>query len=260
MLTKIDGLAQLTGCLEQGNTQISKNHTAFNYLGAFLRDPTWNDMRLKQGASKLHMSNRAFSLANEMGTRIQQFRYCMSCCEEQIQLFGHTYWARHHLMPGVEVCWRHQEILQKVQASIHTDVLPKDFKIETNSPEPVREQSIWLAKTSETLLATEAGSLAREAVIEVFQARMISLGFKAQNGFCRKKIRQKLIATWGTHALERISARFLVRQPIEDWLPSLYTNHNLSFPTLHHLLLIGALYKNFDTFFRNVQEQLNGQN
>lgn len=53
-------------------------------------------------------------LHSESNAAKSPFRFCRQCREQDLQIYGMTYWHREHHLPGVDICPIHEIALEQV--------------------------------------------------------------------------------------------------------------------------------------------------
>jgi hypothetical protein len=111
--------------------QLIENHTLFPYYRSFL---TYKE----QTALKNFMvGKKARSIA--LSAKIPKLelynpphlKYCSLCLEEDLKIYGETYWHRSHQMPGVKICLTHNQ--QLLDSKVTTEEISRNFILPTYS-------------------------------------------------------------------------------------------------------------------------------
>lgn len=132
------------------------------------------------------LSGRAASLSG-MGTT-KKFkgaclRYCPLCAEEDVKMYGETYWHRIHQIPDIRICPKHCIYLNEAPYPIRTTkaLHPPLFTIEAANSAPVSEQEVKIAIMTQQFL--DAPMCKKEIhARDVFDYPLVKKGYRAPTG------------------------------------------------------------------------------
>jgi hypothetical protein len=132
----MERLGHLTGMAPR---DLLEKHTLFPYLVAFT-DPAFHP-ELRRKALGGAAQRRTLGISSQhVVSHGRARRFCSHCTREDLKTHGESYWRRAHMLPGVQVCARHNSWLFTTSIPIHrgkgTDhLLPTDV---TEAPRQIR--------------------------------------------------------------------------------------------------------------------------
>lgn len=89
------------------------SHTLLPYYLPFINEDQKNkiiNQMIEGNSSSIAVS---LGLAATKITETNYFRFCASCYNEEIELYGEAYWHRTHQLPGVFICPKHKSVLME---------------------------------------------------------------------------------------------------------------------------------------------------
>jgi hypothetical protein len=124
----MERLGQLTGMTPR---ELLEKHTFFPYLVAFTDPAHRSELRDKALGGPRQRQTLGISIQHVV-SHGRRRRFCFQCTNEDIKTYGESYWRRSHMLPGVQVCARHESWLFTTSILIHrgkgTDhLLPSDL-------------------------------------------------------------------------------------------------------------------------------------
>jgi len=90
-----------------------QNHTSLPYF-TYFDTPEQRDSAVKLLLQNAHCREVSLALGltqYRCGAVSKHPRFCLACIQEDERTHGFTYFHREHQLPGVAVCWKHDEIL-----------------------------------------------------------------------------------------------------------------------------------------------------
>lgn len=192
-------------------------------------------------------------VANRFGAN-PAMRFCNICNKEDTEIFGSPYWKRSHQLPGINCCLKHQIHLETyVPTNLifnrHRYILPPYIQNLTER-EYVSATELSFAEISNNLLHAGLPSIAPSIRKHVYKEAAIAAGCGSRLGHI----------DYGTLALNVrehyndfsgfIHQQRLLSSPKQPlcWLNTLIDRPERSCHPICHLLLIGFLFHNIDTF------------
>lgn len=85
-------------------------HTMFPYAIAFMAPATQSQLTAKALATRRGEDSLA-SLTKNISHSVPFRRVCKECIQDDLTLYGESYWHRQHMLPGVTVCLSHSSPL-----------------------------------------------------------------------------------------------------------------------------------------------------
>lgn len=89
------------------------SHTLLPYYLPFINEDKKTkiiNQMIEGNSSSIAVS---LGLAATKITETNYFRFCASCYNEEIELYGEAYWHRTHQLPGVFICLKHKSVLME---------------------------------------------------------------------------------------------------------------------------------------------------
>lgn len=192
-------------------------------------------------------------VANGFGAN-PPLRFCNLCIKADTEMFGTPYWKRHHQLPGISCCLIHRVHLQtyvsqKIVLDRQRYILPPYSLSNTRSINTSSSQ-LDFAVMSKDLLNASLPSIAPSIRKHIYSEAIIAAGCCTKlhhvdyeslalcirghyNNFSGFVHQQRLLSS--------------VKQPL-CWLHTLIERPERSSHPICHLLLIGYLFQNIDTF------------
>lgn len=201
-------------------------------------------------------------VANRFGAN-PPLRFCSKCIKEDTEIYGTPYWKRAHQLPGVTCCFQHQVLLTTyVSPSLIIDrqryILPP-YLTPFEKPTTISKSQFDFAVISNELL--QAGLPPMDPAIRkhVYKEAAIAAG-------CGSRLHRVDYASLAMCIKEHYNdfsgfvhqQRLLssARQPL-SWLHTLIDRPERSTHPICHLLLIGYLFCNIDTFTKLIKSYQN---
>lgn len=197
-------------------------------------------------------------VANGFGAN-PPLRFCSTCVKEDTQIFGTPYWKRSHQLPGVTCCFQHFTPLQTyVPTSLTTDrqryILPP-YLSHFDNPQTISAIQFDFAVISNDLLQAKLPPIEPAIRKHVYREAAIAAG-------CGSRLHHVDYASLALCIKDHYDsfsgfihqARLLssARQPL-CWLQTIIDRPLVSSHPICHLLLIGYLYRNINTFVESIK-------
>ncbi len=257
-------LERIVSALPPGNAYtvdgIISDHTLFPYYAPFIdsnaRESIRGFMRTSDDAS---VRTRCGICTNRVKPP-RYFRFCPICNTENLEKYDETYWHRHFQLTGVEICPRHEIILNTSDIRFHPQTTRhRFFSAETagliTATKPIDRHNLTdniflqLAKDIEWILShPDLGSdleSIRNRYVELLQQRSLA----TKSGYVRLR---ELISQFREHFSAEILNVF--QSPVHEdksnvWLARMLRPSRNMMAPLRHLLLMNFLQVSPEHFF-----------
>ena len=117
---RLDDLATFLGYPLTG-MEVLRSLTLWNGFSAFM--PAEERVYLSKRLV-VHRETRCSPKGQAKPRTRQPFRFCEACVREDYDAYGISYWHRSHQMPLVNLCWKHEMLLQQFVVSRGLQVIP----------------------------------------------------------------------------------------------------------------------------------------
>lgn len=215
-------------------------HTPFRFITAFMTNE-FTEYLARQLTSGSYGSLSVLCQSVTFG-RLRP-RYCPSCVQEDLRIFGESYWHRKHNLPFVDVCCLHDLPLLQVPKTINSFAVsrPPDeseaIPVEKNFQSEVSE---WLAHQSISKLETTFRQRV-EDWSSAYREIAIQRNFPVSStGLCSKSFCAGLVEFYGAGFFALHNCSFNIERV--SW-PSLMLqqSNRTEMVTAKHLILQGYL-------------------
>jgi len=196
-------------------------------------------------------------VANRFGAK-PAMRFCNICINEDIETFGTPYWKRYHQLPDINCCLKHQVRLETyVSSSLIVDrqryILPPCTQHQ-NEGKAIPPSQLDFALISRDLLHAGLPPIAPSIRKHIYKEGVIAAGCGSKINHIdydslTLRIREHYNDFSGFIHQQRLLSSD--KQPL-CWLKTLIDRPERSCHPICHLLLIGFLFKNIDTFINFV--------
>lgn len=241
-----------------------KNHTGLPYFSYF--HPS--DKRLLT-LKNLAKAENSQPITVGMGLTIYRTpaspkgpRFCLKCINEQITNYGFAYFQVAHQLPGVSVCWKHDQVLYDgcdhcgryplagKMLTMPGQCLCNSFEPTPVSTYPVAEGAKWIARNSAYLLTSQPFG---DDPIEKLHKGVLKSGLGRGSHVNHILLAEAVEAQFGREFLSTIN------YPVsEDGKPSAWLRRYLSngitgrqLPTIAGLLISAAAFESIQDFESN---------
>ena len=197
-------------------------------------------------------------VANRFGAN-PPLRFCSTCIKEDTEIFGTPYWKRAHQLPGATCCVQHQmHLTTYISPNLIIDkqryILPP-YLTHHVKPANISASQLEFAVLSNELLHTGLSPIAPAIRKQVYKEAAIAVGCCSRlhhidYGSLALCIREHYNDFSGFIHQQRLLSS--AKQPL-CWLHTLIERPERSSHPICHLLLIGYLFQNIDTFLKLIQ-------
>ena len=240
-------------------TQLLELGTLYSYHRPFItaeRDQSIRNMMLHTDGKSLKV--QIGRVANRFGAN-PPLRFCSICVKEDADIFGTPYWKRSHQLPGVSCCLTHQVHLK---THVSQDLIVDRQRYIYPPYHPSQHDSINISTSqldfailSKDLLFAGLPSIPQDIRKHIYTDAVIAAGSYsklkhidyANLALCIKDYYNNF--TGFIHQQRLLSS---IKQPL-CWLHTLIERPERSSHPICHLLLIGYLFRNIDTFIEKIK-------
>ncbi len=190
-------------------------------------------------------------------------RFCPSCVDEDVRVYGEPYWHRLHQLPGVELCPRHLTFLENSPVRVSDEaqrrrvVLAKQV-IGTRSPRPADESSlvdrhhIQIARDAQWLFSPSVSIRESANLIQRYMQLLVDreLATYSHSVVHHKRLIQAFLQFYPTEFLRAVDCEVRVSRRRWSWLRYLLRLDpgEAVRPPIHHLLLMQFLGHTAESF------------
>lgn len=189
------------------------------------------------------------------------FRFCQSCCQENLKQYGETYWHRLYQIPGVLFCPIHKIPLQdskSPQQSFNKHeyyfASPENCAI---SADPftystvTTKKLLTLVQNISYLLEKDFPSRTLEWVTKRYRTLLIEKGYANVTGRVQqKRLIDDFVFFYGREFLEILDS-MVTYEDRSNWLCQIVRKHRKVFHPIRHSITIHFLTGSLETFFRS---------
>jgi len=246
----------------QDTNTIIFDHTAFPYFTYF--HPREKKLNTEKTLTTSGKSNQPIAVG--MGLSMYRTpasprhpRFCCKCMNEQLIDYGYSFFQVQHQLPGVSLCWKHNEIL--FDGCIHCGPYPligkkltmpgqclcSSFKARPILIDIIGDEAKWIAENSTYILSSKSCG--------DNQTEKLRIGI-IQSGFCKgtlvdySKLADAIETRFNHKFLTSIGYPAWENDKPSPWLRR-YFNHgksNRQLSTVSGILIMGAAFKNVKDF------------
>lgn len=238
-----------------------------------LRQTTLYPLFEVYGNARLSLSGDAIPIANQivnMPKRIVgesgETHLCVDCLKHDCEEFGQAYIHRSHQIPGVQVCWRHEDRLLSCCPNCGCPFEHKnEFILMPGAPcegcglsltEGVFYTSVHDASASELsyaqfareMLLTRTVSLDAVQLAGIYKSRLVEMGFSRGSMINRKAIVEALEEHYGKDVLARIDSAYRLDKN-QHWFRLAGESTVFDAPLPRHLALSHFLFGSASAFW-----------
>jgi len=117
--------------------QLIENHTLFPYYRSYL---TYKEQTVLKNFM-IGKKTRSIALLAKIPKlelyNSSNLKFCSLCLEQDLKIYGETYWHRSHQMPGITICLNHDQQLLESRAT--TEAISRNFILPTFNNCDVKE-------------------------------------------------------------------------------------------------------------------------
>lgn len=254
------------------------NHTMFPYFTAFITEDRAKriyEYMLSDNGSKIHAE---LGLSNSYIKLNTYLRYCPECVEEDLKLYGETYWHRIHQVAGLNFCIKHKKPLNNSTAAIRLknrqeyvnammeicmDRDNKRFKpVEItgtdnnaaeafNTFEDIKNKSLIIGRNIEYLLNNKLEfkelNYFREFYLDRLMQNRLASG---RNLIYQDELLLKFKSFWGEPILDFLNCNFDIDKHF-NWVSTITRKHRKGFHPIQHILFAEFLGINIADMFNS---------
>ncbi|EKU44049.1 Tn7-like transposition protein D [Lysinibacillus fusiformis ZB2] len=231
-------------------------HTLYNYYTNFnskeIKQNVRDKMLFGSNNNSLH-----YSTGQVAGTvkEPMYFRYCPNCLEEDIQMYGETYWRTYHQLPSVFICLEHSALLESssnlIRQGNSSFFYPEiENCLKKNNKDVFSKIEIELLRH----FAVESSNLNQKDykfdqlnLLEIYHYLLHRKGYVKSNGTIdQKRLEEDFIKKFKTDFLILMQS-YPSGVEGQCWLRAITRKHRKSFHPIRHLLLIYFLGESVNT-------------
>ncbi len=262
-------ISVLTERLQQNSIDICandiiNNNTLYPYFSAFLSPLYAKLLRHKMLSSDgRSMKIGSGLVAHGLGAA-EPLRQCNSCRNDDFEKYGQPFWHRSHQLPGVCVCYLHEEPLFEVRGPAHNSARhllmlpsntnpPPQINYRSNRsvvPHVTNHLSHELARWSHLLLFTQLVPRPLVFLRDLYVRRLIDLGFSSQNGRIRQKELSDYILNYhiNFNYLNDSTDLAHLTSGVLSWVAKLVRKPKAAHHPLQHILFAMTIFDNWNTY------------
>jgi hypothetical protein len=228
--------------------------------------------------AKMENGSKIYSelgLSNSYIKLNRYLRYCPECVEEDIKLYGETYWHRMHQVAGLNFCIKHMNPLYNSTATarlmnrqeyvnamieICIDRYKKDFKpveiincegISSSAFEEIKNKDLIIGRDIDYLLNNKIEfkelNYFREFYIDRLMQNKLASG---RNLIYQDELLPKFKSFWGETLLEILNCNFDIDKR-HNWVSTITRKHRNGFHPIQHILFAEFLSINIAYMFNS---------
>lgn len=225
--------------------EIINNHTIFPMYAHFLKEETANDILNEMMGEKGDRVYIKLGLISNTVKLNKYMMFCPKCLDENIDLYGESYWDRLHQIPGVFVCYKHKTLLYRSRELIRGGnrqryiAQSKENCIIENSivySKEVLEKMFWMAEDVEKLFNRKIRYKDINFYKNKFRAKLIEKGYARLNNFIfQKKLKSDFVDFYGEEYLNLLNSS--VSHKERCWLTDIFYKKEYNSNPIRFLLL-----------------------
>lgn len=251
-------------------------HTMFPYVTAFITEDRakriYNYMSSDNGSkiyAELGLSNSCIKLNTYL-------RFCPDCVEEDIKLYGETYWHRIHQVADLNFCVKHKKALYNSTAAVRlknrqeyvnavmeicvnsdkknfkpVEIIGIDNDEEHTSHvfEDLKNKSLIMGRDIDYLLNNKVEFKELNYFREFYIDRLVQNKLASGRNFIyQDELLSKFKSFWGETLLENLNCNF-DSDKRHNWASTITRKHRKGFHPIQHLLFIKFLDINIEDIF-----------
>lgn len=236
--------------------ELLDRHTFYNFYSnfipferkAFVRDA----MITGDNKGAVHMITGVMSSVIK---EKEHFHHCLQCIEENLELYGETYWHLDHQLPGVLVCVKHNIVLHETSVKFRSNqrntflAASKDHYVKpclNNISTKTLEQLSHVAKDC-VRLAVKSCNFEIEMLLEKYKNLLKEKGLVSPNGIVKQReLSERFSLFYGEEILNILQSNVNYENP-NCWLKAITRKHRKTFHPVRHILFINFLGESFES-------------
>jgi hypothetical protein len=246
---------------------IIQNNTLFPVFRPFLGKPC---SKTSIPSSKFPRNDDVTHLPKHVVGMSGDAKLCVSCTEEDERTHGVAYWHRSHQIPGVSVCWKHQEQLisscpncrfpfQRQNRLLSLPWTPcrcNNVLIHQAEKCDVDPLELAYATYAHGLLIENIVPVSPEIIMNTYRAKIREKGYVRGSMPALKEFQESMIDELGHVFLKKIDPAFSTNRA-QSWLRLTYLESALDMPITRHLVLGMYMFGTAHNFNNHIQTILN---
>ncbi|MYZ50943.1 TnsD family Tn7-like transposition protein [Malikia spinosa] len=216
-------------------------HTMFPYAIAFMAPATQSQLTAKALATRRGEDSLA-SLTKNISHSVPFRRVCKECIQDDLTLYGESYWHRQHMLPGVTVCLSHSRPLFEtgieLRGRAHTSVALMPHEVgDLQATVPLL--SDLAPAVAAVSVAALQGQLPRvEDRLQQYRAKAAALGYRLPSGDIASGVVARMLRNnFGQEYLEWVGCP-IVDGPKNNWPALMVRPGGVSnFAAVKHVLM-----------------------
>ncbi|VVO74482.1 hypothetical protein PS838_01474 [Pseudomonas fluorescens] len=188
-------------------------------------------------------------------------KICLACVQADLIEEGHSYWHRAHQIPGMTVCWRHNQALfqscpkcthpfyrlRKLLPSLANECICGWSPLQSYLDEPGDKAEHNFSLFAKNLLERSLPAVKSEILSGCYTRQAKKMGFSYGQLMSRKKLFHSIQSGFGDEILAKIDNAYAVGKH-NQWIRTTTINGSLDMPITRHLILAYHLFETVDRF------------
>lgn len=165
--------------------EIILKHTAYPYCVRYFSSERKEKLidAMKRGNDSLAQATSLSGMGTTKRFKGACLRYCPLCVEEDVRMYGETYWHRIHQIPDIRICPKHCVYLNEAPYPIRTTkaLYPPFFTVDAVNPAPVSAHEIKITRMTQQFLDVPVCK-EEMCVRDIFDYPLVKKGYRFQSG------------------------------------------------------------------------------
>ena len=262
--------ARLPGDEDTNLATIIQDNTLLPVFRPFLGKP---NKKTSLSPNKDGESNDISHLPKHVVGMSGDAKLCLSCIKDDELARGAGYWHRSHQIPGVSVCWKHQEQLinscpncrfpfQRPNRLLSLPWSPcrcNDALVQNAKNGHFEPLELTYAIYAHELLLENMAPVSPEVIMNTYRAKMKEKGYVRGTMPALKDFQEAMIDELGQTFIKKADPAFSANRA-RWWLRLTYVESALDMPITRHLMLGMYLFGSAHNFNNHVQANLSESN
>ena len=242
----IPEVSRLTRMTKQ---ELLNNHCPLNYFKFFAAQERFNKAEadlLDGNAGTLHT---LLSLAANRIPPQTALYFCADCIAENLKTLGMPFWERKHQLPGISCCPVHNSRLISVTRCRKKILFPPSY-IPSSTDKPCSPKAALLSTMSHRLLMHETIESADPTkLLLTYKSQLKEIGLANESLHIRQAaLRAEVLNFWKEIKSQKALAAIFSNTATMPFPQNMFYGRATHHP-LKHLLLIGPIFGNLESFF-----------